>query len=200
MMARLIPSDIEAARRALDSANIRFEEGEIVPVVVESRAGELAMLSTRLAEGGVGIRALYVTGSSAVEPFMTALGAAGSVFLSHDVIADAPAECIRQAGRGHAIRALREDRGLTGEETLQFRDQLRMVMPEQVGAKTANQIEHFDKFAVFSTPETVSLRLLVNRIEPDGMQKTRQRRPTAITVIEGFNCRELTGFDCGGRN
>jgi hypothetical protein len=33
-------------------------------VVVESRAGELAMLSTRLAEGGVGIRALYVTGSS----------------------------------------------------------------------------------------------------------------------------------------
>jgi hypothetical protein len=64
MMARFIPSDIEAARRALDSANIRFEEGEIVPVIVESRAGELAMLSTRLAEGGVGIRALYVTGST----------------------------------------------------------------------------------------------------------------------------------------
>ena len=64
MMARFIPSDIEAARRALDSANIRFEEGEVVPVVVESRAGELAMLSTRLAEGGVGIRAMYVTGSS----------------------------------------------------------------------------------------------------------------------------------------
>jgi hypothetical protein len=64
LMARFIPSDIEAARRALDSANMRFEEGEIVPMVVESRAGELAMLSTRLAEGGVGIRALYVTGSS----------------------------------------------------------------------------------------------------------------------------------------
>jgi hypothetical protein len=64
LIARFIPNDIEAARRALDSANIRFEEGEIVPVVVESRAGELAMLSTRLAEGGVGIRALYVTGSS----------------------------------------------------------------------------------------------------------------------------------------
>ena len=64
MMGRFIPSDIEAARCALDSANIRFEEGEVVPVVVESRAGELAMLSTRLAEGGVGIRAMYVTGSS----------------------------------------------------------------------------------------------------------------------------------------
>lgn len=64
LIARFIPSDIEAARRALDSANMRFEEGEIVPVIVESRAGELAMLSTRLAEGGVGIRALYVTGSS----------------------------------------------------------------------------------------------------------------------------------------
>jgi len=62
VFARFVPSDIEAARRALDVANVRFEEGEIVPVLLESRAGELAMLSTRLAEGGVGVRAIYMTG------------------------------------------------------------------------------------------------------------------------------------------
>jgi hypothetical protein len=59
-----VPSSIEAARRALDSASIRFEEAEIVPVLLESRAGELAMLTTRLAEGGVGVRAIYLTGTA----------------------------------------------------------------------------------------------------------------------------------------
>jgi hypothetical protein len=64
IIARFVPSSIEAARRALDSASIRFEEGEIVPVLLESRAGELAMLSSRLAEGGVGVRAIYLTGTA----------------------------------------------------------------------------------------------------------------------------------------
>lgn len=64
MIARFIPSDVDAARRALDAADVRFEEGEIVPVLLESRAGELAMLSTRLANGGVNVRAIYVTGTN----------------------------------------------------------------------------------------------------------------------------------------
>jgi hypothetical protein len=64
IVARFVPSSIEAARRALDSASIRFEEAEIVPVLLESRAGELAMLTTRLAEGGVGVRAIYLTGTA----------------------------------------------------------------------------------------------------------------------------------------
>ena len=64
IIARFVPSNIEAARRALDAASIRFEEAEIVPVLLESRAGELAMLSSRLAEGGVGVRALYLTGTA----------------------------------------------------------------------------------------------------------------------------------------
>jgi hypothetical protein len=59
---RLIPDDVEAARDALQSANIRFEESEIVPVLLENRAGELAALSTRLGEGGVNLRAIYLTG------------------------------------------------------------------------------------------------------------------------------------------
>jgi hypothetical protein len=59
---RIIPDDIEAARTALDAANIRYEESEIVPVLLENRAGELASVSTRLADGGVNLRAVYLTG------------------------------------------------------------------------------------------------------------------------------------------
>jgi len=64
IFARFVPNDVEGARRALDAANVRFEEHEIVPVLVESRAGELAILSTRLAEGGVALRALYMTSTA----------------------------------------------------------------------------------------------------------------------------------------
>jgi len=56
-----VPSDIDAARRALDMADVRFSESEVVPVLVESRAGELAMLSTRLADNNVIVRAFYIT-------------------------------------------------------------------------------------------------------------------------------------------
>jgi len=61
MFARFVPSDIDAARRALDMADVRFSESEVVPVLVESRAGELAMLSTRLADNNVIVRAFYIT-------------------------------------------------------------------------------------------------------------------------------------------
>ena len=59
---RIIPDDVEAARAALDSANVRFEESEVVPVLLQNRAGELAMVSSRLAEGGVNLRTVYMTG------------------------------------------------------------------------------------------------------------------------------------------
>lgn len=61
LVARFVPSDIDAARRALDAAAVPFVEGEIVPVLIEGRAGELAALSARLAETGVGVRAIYLT-------------------------------------------------------------------------------------------------------------------------------------------
>ena len=64
LIARLIPSDIDAARRALDAAEVRFEESEVVKVLLESRAGELAMLSSRLTEGGIGLRAIYITATA----------------------------------------------------------------------------------------------------------------------------------------
>src|SRR4029450_260823 len=56
---RLIPADIVAARAAFDAAGIRFQENEIVQVLRENRAGELAMISTRLAVGGGNLRGRY---------------------------------------------------------------------------------------------------------------------------------------------
>lgn len=64
LIARFIPSDIDATRDALDSAGIRFEESEVLPVLLESRAGELAMLSAKLGQNGVGVRAIYLTAAS----------------------------------------------------------------------------------------------------------------------------------------
>jgi len=64
MVARFIPSDLDAARAALDSAGIRFDESEVVAAVVESRAGELASLTSRLTEAGVTLRAIYITATT----------------------------------------------------------------------------------------------------------------------------------------
>ena len=62
VIVRFIPDDIEAARDAFDSAGVRFEESEIVRVLLENRAGELAMISAKLATAGVNMRAIYLTG------------------------------------------------------------------------------------------------------------------------------------------
>ena len=62
VIVRFIPHDLEAARAAFDSAAIRFEESEIVQVLLENRAGELAMVSSKLAGAGVNLRAIYLTG------------------------------------------------------------------------------------------------------------------------------------------
>jgi hypothetical protein len=59
---RIIADDVEAARTALESSNIRYEEGEVVQVTLENRAGELAAVGNKLAEGGVNLRAIYLTG------------------------------------------------------------------------------------------------------------------------------------------
>ena len=59
---RITADDVEAARPALESSTIRYEEGEVVQVMLENRAGELAAVSMKLAEGGVNLRAIYLTG------------------------------------------------------------------------------------------------------------------------------------------
>jgi len=59
---RLIPDDVEATRTALRDANIPFEETEVVPVLLENRAGELADLAGKLSNAGVNMQAIYVIG------------------------------------------------------------------------------------------------------------------------------------------
>ena len=63
-VTRFIPSNLDAARDALESAGVRFGEGEIVPIRLEARPGELVRLISKLAAGGVGLRAIYVTSMS----------------------------------------------------------------------------------------------------------------------------------------
>jgi hypothetical protein len=62
VLVRLIADDVEAARAALQGADIRFAEAEVVPVLLENRAGELAALAAKLSEAKVNLRAIYMTG------------------------------------------------------------------------------------------------------------------------------------------
>ena len=61
-LVRIIPDDMEAARTALRSAHVRFEEEELVTMLLENRAGELTGVLARLAEAGVNIEAIYAVG------------------------------------------------------------------------------------------------------------------------------------------
>ena len=60
--ARIIPDDIEAARSALEAANIRFTESEVHTVLLENKAGQLAEVLERLGHSGINLEALYLTG------------------------------------------------------------------------------------------------------------------------------------------
>jgi hypothetical protein len=61
-MVRLICDDVDAARHALQAANVRFEEHEVVTTLRENRAGELADVADRMANGGLNLEAMYVVG------------------------------------------------------------------------------------------------------------------------------------------
>jgi hypothetical protein len=61
-LIHLIADDVEAARSALQEANIRFEESEVVTVLLENRAGELEDVADKLSKAGVNLQAVYVVG------------------------------------------------------------------------------------------------------------------------------------------
>jgi hypothetical protein len=61
-MFHIIPDDVAAARAALQASNIRFEEYEVVTVLLENRTGELAGLGAKLVEAGVNVLAVFVIG------------------------------------------------------------------------------------------------------------------------------------------
>ena len=62
VLLRLIADDVESARAALEGANIRFEEHEVVNVLLENRAGELAALAAKLSDANLNLQAVYLTG------------------------------------------------------------------------------------------------------------------------------------------
>jgi len=62
VLLRIIADDVESARAALEGANIRFDEHEVVTVLLENRAGELAALADKLAGANVNLQAIYLTG------------------------------------------------------------------------------------------------------------------------------------------
>lgn len=61
-MLRLIADDVEATRAALNEGHIPFEEGELVTVMLENRAGELEDVADKLGNAGVNVHAIYVVG------------------------------------------------------------------------------------------------------------------------------------------
>ena len=62
VLVRLIADDEGPARAALEAAHIPFQQHEIVTVLLENRAGELAAVSQKLADGRVNMQAIYLTG------------------------------------------------------------------------------------------------------------------------------------------
>jgi hypothetical protein len=62
VVVRIIADDPDAARSALEGAGIRFTQDEVVKVLLENRAGELAAVTTKLSEAKVNLRAIYLTG------------------------------------------------------------------------------------------------------------------------------------------
>ena len=62
VLIRLIADDVEAARKGLQEGNIRFEESEVITVLLENKAGELGDLASKLADAGINLQAIYVTG------------------------------------------------------------------------------------------------------------------------------------------
>jgi hypothetical protein len=59
---RLIADDIDAARDALDENHIRYEESELATILLENRAGEIAIAADKLANAGINVDAIYVIG------------------------------------------------------------------------------------------------------------------------------------------
>jgi hypothetical protein len=63
-LLRLIADDTDSARTALQEANIRFEEKELVTVLLENQAGQVAVVADKLANAGLNLEAVYVVGLS----------------------------------------------------------------------------------------------------------------------------------------
>ncbi len=62
VIIHLVGHDVEATREGLQSANISFEESEVLLLLLEDKAGEIARISGELADAGININAIYLAG------------------------------------------------------------------------------------------------------------------------------------------
>ena len=62
VVVHLVGHDVEATRAGLQSANIPFQEQEVLTILLEDKAGEIARVAGQLADGGVNINAIYLAG------------------------------------------------------------------------------------------------------------------------------------------
>ena len=62
VLVRILTDNAEAARAALSASQITFEDQEVVTVLLENRAGELAAVCNKLSAAHVNLKAIYLTG------------------------------------------------------------------------------------------------------------------------------------------
>ena len=59
-MVRLMANDVDATRRVLADAGVRFEEQPVIETVIKDSPAALAEMTRRLANSGVNIEAMYL--------------------------------------------------------------------------------------------------------------------------------------------
>lgn len=62
VVLHLVGHDVEATRTGLQSANIPFQEQEVMVILLEDKAGEIARVTSDLATAGININAIYLAG------------------------------------------------------------------------------------------------------------------------------------------
>ena len=62
VMVHLVGHDVEATRSGLQNANIPFLESEVLIMLLEDKAGEIARVADQFSASGVNILAIYLAG------------------------------------------------------------------------------------------------------------------------------------------
>ena len=62
VLIRILTDNADAARSALEASQIAFEGQEVMTLLLENRAGELATVCGRLERAHVNLKAIYLTG------------------------------------------------------------------------------------------------------------------------------------------
>ena len=62
VMVHLVGHDVEATRSGLQAANIPFQESEVLIMLLEDKAGEIARVADQFSAAGVNILAIYLAG------------------------------------------------------------------------------------------------------------------------------------------